>query len=200
MQNEKSFLGLRNLMVMTLMLAVVASTSLFVSATPENKVSMGELIVSGSSADGAAYAMLNGEKALSGRTFFSSGTIATTDSNSATVKMADLGSVEIAPNSSLSLSFGENSINATLVSGSVNVLNNAGVNVVVKNSAGAELGGSNGLYNASGAKQDDDDGKVSDGSQAALIAVFAGAVGGTILYLLLRDTGPEVGTNVSPVR
>lgn len=200
MQNKKSFLGLRNLMVLSLMLAVFASTSLFVSATPDKNVSMGELIVSGNSADGAAFAMLNGEKALSGRTFFSSGTIATTDSNSATVKMGDLGSIEIAPKSALNLSFGENSINATLANGTVKVLNNAGVKVVVTDAAGAELSGNNGLYNASGAKQDDDDGKVSDGSQAALIAVFAGVVGGTIIYLLLRDTGDDLGPTVSPVR
>ena len=197
---------LRGVAAFSLMIAVFAATSLVAFAAPERNVSMGELIVSGNGVGGNQPAVLvNGEKALSGRTIFSSGTIATTDTTSATVKLGKLGSVELAPNSVLSLSFDENNISGTLSAGQITVANTEGVNVKIQTNNGVVGNTANaaGIFNveANGLPaQDVDDGKVSDGSQLALVLVFIGIVGGTVIYLLTRDTGPDAGTSVSPVR
>ncbi len=198
------FFWLRNVTAFCLMVAVFAATSLVASAAPEKNVSMGELIVSGSSADGGEPAvMLNGEKAFSGRTFFSSGTISTTESATATVKLGNLGSVQVAPNSVLGLSFGENAINGTLTAGQIKVLNSEGVIVNIVNAEGSAVNATeSGIYNAETTAlpaQQDDEGKVSNKSQTALILVFAGVVAVAVIYVLTRDDD-DVGTTVSPVR
>ena len=137
MKMENILFRLRNFTAFCLMVAVFAATSLVASAAPEKNVSMGELVVSGSSVDGNEPAvMLNGEKAFNGRTFFSSGTIATTDSTTATVKLGKLGSVSLAPNSVLSLSFGDNTINGTFTAGQIKVANSEGVIVNIINAEG----------------------------------------------------------------
>jgi hypothetical protein len=203
MKMENKFFWLRNVTAFCLMVAVFAATSLVASAAPEKNVSMGELIVSGSSVDGNEPAvMLNGEKAFSGRTFFSSGTIATTEKTSATVNLGKLGSVSLSPNSVLSLNFDKNTINGTLTAGQINVANSEGVNVNIVNTDGSAIISQGGLYNANTdalpSKQDDDN-KVGGGSQLALIAVFAGVVAVAAIYVLTRDDN-NVGTTVSPVR
>lgn len=205
MKMENRFFWLRNVTAFCLMVAVFAATSLVTSAAPERNVSMGELIISGSGADGSEPGVtLNGEKAFSGHTFFSSGTISTTESASATVKLGKLGSVQLAPNSVLGLSFGDNAINGTLTAGQIKVLNSEGVIVNIVNAEGSAVTATeSGLYNvdtaALPAQQDDDDGKVSDASQTALILVFAGVVAVAAIYVLTRDDD-DVGTTVSPVR
>jgi hypothetical protein len=92
-----------------------------VLASPGAKAS-GELSVSG-------QVTVNGQKAISGGTLFSDSVVVTSDNSSATVSMSKLGRVELAPNSSLRLSFSDNSINGSLESGSANVSTLAGVTV-----------------------------------------------------------------------
>ncbi len=203
MKMENKFFWLRNVTAFCLMVTVFAATSLVASAAPEKNVAMGELIVSGSSVDGNEPAvMLNGEKAISGRTFFSSGTIATTETTTATVKLGKSGSVSLAPNSVLSLSFDNNVINGTLTAGQIKVANSEGVNVNIVNADGSAIISQGGLYNANTnalpAKQDDDN-AVSNGGQLALIGVLAGVVVVAAIYVLTRDETPA-GTTVSPVR
>ncbi len=202
MRTINRFLWLRNIAALSLMVAVFAATSLVTSAAPENSVSMGELTVSGSSADGdQPSVMLNGEKAISGHTFFSSGTIATTESTTATVNLGKLGSVTVTPNSVLSLSFGDNAINGTITAGQVRVLNSDGVVVNIRNAEGLAANNvSEGVFSANtNASRQDDNGTVSDSGQLALILVFVGVVAATTIYVLTRNETP-VGTTVSPVR
>ncbi|MEZ5428292.1 MAG: hypothetical protein R2747_18630 [Pyrinomonadaceae bacterium] len=195
---------LRNLTAYCLMIAVFAATSLIASAAPDKKVSMGELIVSGSSVDGnEPSVLLNGEKALSGRTFFSSGTIATPESATATVKLGNLGSVTLAPNTVLNLSFDENSISGTLSAGNVKVSNSEGVNVKIQTTKGvvenqAKAGEVLNVNADAMPAPDDDDGAVSDSSQLALVLVFAGVVAGTVVYVLTRGGDDQVPPVVSP--
>lgn len=201
MRTINRFFWLRNITALSLMVTVFAATSLVAFAAPETNVSMGELTVSGNSLDGnEPSVLLNGEKAFSGRTFFSSGTIATTDGTSATVNLGKLGSVNVAPNSVMSLSFGNNAINGTLSSGQVKVLNADGVTVNIVNAEGVAANHSEGVYDANGlpARQDDDD-SVGNSSQLALILVFTGVVAATTIYLLTRDE-QRVGSSFSPVR
>lgn len=204
MNTDKRFTWLRNMTAFCLMLTMFAATSMVAFAAPDKNAPMGELIVSGSNFNGAEPAVLvNGEKALSGRTLFTSSTITTTESTSATVKLGNIGSVSLAPNSVLSLNFSENSITGTLSAGKVDVTHAAGVDVKINTSNGSfgNESAANGVVSvdANALPQDDDD-SVSDGSQLALILVFVGVVAGTTIYLLTRDTGPNVGTTVSPVR
>ena len=101
--------------------AVLSAYSMVVLASPGAKAS-GELSVSG-------QVTVNGQKAISGGTVFSDSVVITSDNSSATVSMSKLGRVELAPNSSLRLSFADNNISASLEGGSANVSTLAGVTV-----------------------------------------------------------------------
>lgn len=202
MNTINKFLWLRNITALSLMFAVFAATSLVASAAPEKGVSMGELTVSSAVANGnEASVLLNGEKVINGRTFFSADTIATDSNSSATIKLGKLGSVSVAPNSVVSLSFGENAINGTLSNGQVNVINADGVSVNIVNLQGAaanQIGA--GVYSVdSNSLPAQDDDKVSNGGQLALILVFVGVVAATTIYLVTRDDD-NAGTTASPVR
>ena len=124
---------LRNIVACCLMFVVFVTSSMVALALPENKSAMGELIVSGNNTGGnAPFAMLNGERAFSGRTFFSSSTIATTEDTNAIVKLGKLGSINLTPNSILSLSFGDNKISGNLIAGQVKVFSSEGVEVKIQ--------------------------------------------------------------------
>ena len=123
----------RNIVACCLMFVVFVTSSMVALATPENKQATGELIISGNNTGAdAPFAMLNGERAFTGRTFFSSGTIATTADNNATVKLGKLGSINLAPNSMLSLNFGDNKISGNLIAGQVKVFSREGVEVKIQ--------------------------------------------------------------------
>jgi ferric-dicitrate binding protein FerR (iron transport regulator) len=62
---------------------------------------------------------VNGAKAISGATIFTDSTITTGLNSSAVVSLGKLGRVELMPNSSLKLSFAENSVSGALDAGKV---------------------------------------------------------------------------------
>jgi len=101
--------------------AVLSVYSMVVLATPGAKAS-GELSVSG-------QVTVNGQKASSGGTVFTDSTISTAAQSNASVSITKVGRVELAPNSSLRLSFAENSITAMLETGSAQVSTLAGTTV-----------------------------------------------------------------------
>lgn len=131
---ENNTICFRNFVACCLMFAVFVATSTIAFALPENnKSTTGELIVSGRNAGSITpFVMLNGERAFSGHTFFSSGTITTSETNNATVKLGKLGSINLAPNSSLSLSFSENKISGNLIAGQIKVYSSQGVEVKIQ--------------------------------------------------------------------
>ena len=132
MVNKQKSLWLRNLVGLGLLVSLFFSSSMVTLAAPGNALS-GEITVSGSSVDGMQPSVsLNGEKALSGRTFFTSGTISTPEGNSATINLGKLGRITMSPNSSLSLNLSENSISGDLAAGQIRVLNNEGVAVNIR--------------------------------------------------------------------
>jgi hypothetical protein len=104
-----------------LAIAVLSLYSMVVLAAPGAKAS-GELSVTGE-------VSVNGQKVISGGTLFSDSTIVTSDKSNASVNISKLGRVELAPNSSLQISFSDNSINAMLQSGSAQVSTLTGVTV-----------------------------------------------------------------------
>lgn len=125
---------------------------------------------------------LNGEKVVSGRTFFSSGVVATAE-KSATVKLGKLGYLTLMPNTVVSLNFGENKIAGTVSSGDVTVFNNAGVEVNMEKTS-----------NASANKAQTG---ASSRSIVPIVLVFAGIVGIAAIYVITNGDDDNV---VSPVR
>lgn len=125
--NKKSFL--RSVTAASLVAAMFVTSSMTAFASSAKNL-MGELIVSGNAA-----VTVNGEAANTGRTVFSSNTITTPANASATINLGKLGQVELAPNSSMSLTFDENGISGTLLNGRVKVsgANEATANIITKN-------------------------------------------------------------------
>ncbi len=179
---------LRSLLAFCLMLTVMVGSSSIALAKGGNSLA-GEIVVTGNTANGETpFVLLNGERALNGRTFFSSGEITTNDT-AATIKLDKLGYIKLSPNSVLSLNLSENNISGTLTTGNVQVFNNDGVAV---NIAKVENGKSTAIPSA---RQNDDDD--DDGGAWIPIAIFAGVVG-TAVILVLANRDDD--NNTSPIR
>jgi hypothetical protein len=100
----------RSVITMCLTVAIVCTYSM-VALAADQKAS-GELSVVGE-------VSVNGAKAISGATVFTDSTITTGQNSSAVVSLGKLGRVELMPNSSLKVSFTENSVTGTLDAGKV---------------------------------------------------------------------------------
>ena len=111
--------------------AVLSVYSMVVLAAPGAKAS-GELSVSG-------QVTVNGQKMISGGTLFSDSAIVTADQSSAVVSISKLGRVELAPNSSLRVSFVDQSLTAMLETGTAHVSTLAGISVNLTTKDGAVL-------------------------------------------------------------
>lgn len=182
---------LRGVTALGLLLAIFASTST-IALAGDKTASMGELIISGPSLNGEdAHAMLNGERAFSGRTFFSTSSISTTGNSTATLKLGTSGSITLAPNSSLNLSFDDKTISGTLSAGQVKVFNNEGVEVNIVTPDGTVINAE------SGNAAQDTNTTGNNNSPLAPLLVFGGIVGGTIIYLITKSDDDRV---VSPLR
>ena len=135
---------------MCLVVAIYATYSMVALAASDKAV--GELSIAGKN----QAVMVNGESAQSGRSIFTSSTIVTPEATSAVINIAKVGKVEIAPNTTLTLSFDDNSINGSLVDGKVTVLN-ASNNVSFTTPDGKTLKLNAGESATAGKAQDDDD-------------------------------------------
>ena len=80
---------------------------------------------------------VNGQKAISGGTFFSDSAIVTSDLSNATVSITKLGRVELAPKSNMSLSFNDKALSGILENGvtHISTLPGISVNIVTKEGA-----------------------------------------------------------------
>ncbi len=144
----------------------------------------GQVIVSGTSVPGETPAVLvNGEEAKSGRSIFSSSTIATNKNSSATVRLGGLGSLRIAPNSAFSLSFDENGIRGTLAKGSVMVLESSS-KVAVSLPDGSVTDLTAGKTVSTSTPDDDDD---NDGSLLWLWAVIIAGTVTAVIFTAARN-------------
>ena len=179
---------LRGILAFCLMLTVLVGSSSVALAKVENSLS-GEIVVTGNSINGEQpFVLLNGERALNGRTFFSSGVITTTENSGATIKLEKLGYINLSPNTVLSLNFSDNNIAGKLTSGNIQVFNNDGVAVNIEK---IENGKSSVVPSA---RKDDDDDKYS---ALVPILVFAGVVGTAVILVLANRNDNTVA---SPVR
>jgi hypothetical protein len=195
-----------------LMVAIIATSSIFVSAAPGKAI--GELTFSGD----PAQVSINGEAVPSGRTLFSSNTIAT-DTTGATANFGKFGKIELAPATTISVEANGADLTATLVKGKVTALAapEAGFAVIANEKLMRLAAGAS----ATSGKFDDDqrdangncvdtdkDGKLECDDDAGSGAwwiwtlAFAGAAAG-ILFAALNDDGVSLGggtTVVSPTR
>lgn len=110
----------RKFVAMSVAAAVLSVSSMLTLASPGAR--SGELSVSGD-------VTVNGQKAISGGTIFSDSVIVTAKDSSATVSLGKLGRVELLANTSVRLSFADNSILGLLDSGRARISSPAGVSV-----------------------------------------------------------------------
>ena len=117
-------LWIRKALSMCLVAVITATYSMAALAGTEKLA--GELLVSGKASNGqVASVKVNGETAQSGRSIFTASTIATPDNASAVVNLGKAGRIELAPNTTISLSFDEKIISGNLSAGHITVLNSS---------------------------------------------------------------------------
>ena len=154
-----------------------------------------ELTVSGKNVNGETpVVMVNGEAAKSGRSIFSYSTIATPDETSATISMGKAGQIELGPNSSLNLTFDDNTVNGELNAGRLTVLGTLGtVNIRTIDGKTTSLKAGEEIL-ASGKAQTKGGGSGSNWWIWAVVAVGAAAV---VLIAVSQSSNNNV---VSPIR
>ena len=189
--------SLRNITAACLAMVIFTTSSMIALAGTGNKSLMGEITVSGQNTDGnAPFVLLNGENAFTGRTFFSNGTITTSEMTTSTVKLGKLGYVTLSPNTTLTLSFDEKTISGTLSAGNAQVFNADGVDVKIQNLGNATS--TVAPVNQTQDDDDDDDDGVFNNSAVGPILVFAGIVATAVILVAINDDDDDVV--VSPVR
>ena len=194
---------IRKTLSMCLVVATIATYSMVALAGSERVA--GELSVSGKIINGETpFVKVNGEAAQSGRSIFSSSTIATPENASATVNIGKAGKIELAPNTTLALSFDDKGISGDLLAGRVTVLNSSDtVDIKTLDGTIVKLNAGNSAV-ATGKVQDDDDSD-NDGGSAVFIwaAILGGAAVGIIIAATTDNNRIAVGGNslvISPTR
>ena len=109
----------RTAVTLSLTVAILCVYSLVALAAPGQGPS-GQLSVNGE-------VSVNGTNAISGATVFSDSTITTAQNSSAVVSLGKLGRVELLPNSSVKLSFTDNSVSAMIDAGRVRFATSTGI-------------------------------------------------------------------------
>ena len=168
-----------------LTLAVVACYSM-VALAGDSKMA-GEIVISGNR-DSAVT--VNGEAAKSGRTVFSSSTIATQADASAVISVKNIGKLKIAPNTRMIVNFDENGITGSIEKGKLTVLDSATiVNITAPNGKVAALSSGDSVITV---QDDDDDDDAGAGSWLLWTLVFGGAVA-AIVFAATRDNDVQLG-------
>src|SRR5947207_6207668 len=112
--------------------AILSVYSMVALATPGQKAASGELSVSG-------QVTVNGQAAISGATVFSDSVIATAAGSSAVVSLGKLGRVELFPNTTVKVSFGDGNISGALDAGRVQVSTLVNTSAIVTAKDGAAV-------------------------------------------------------------
>jgi len=225
MQSSNISRSFSRVLVFTLSISLMCVQTLVAAALPAKGIAAAEITVKGPRNGGEKpFVVVNGERAFNGRTFFSNGTISTTETSSATVSLGKLGRINLAPSSSLSLTFAEGQIEGELSNGTATFSNTEGVSVKmntphdsVKNEGTSSsrfsvtvMGGQTGVAVESGtvryhngtaltSKQDDDDDDDDDDDWKgwAAVAAIGGAIAVVVIIIALSDDDDDT---VSPVR
>lgn len=194
----------------------VFTTSSMVALAGSSDKQMGELIVAG--ANDSSFVTVDGERAVSGRSIMSSSTITTPANTGATISLGKAGRVEIAPDSTVSLNFTEKAISANLAAGKVKVFNAAGVESKIstkdetvtadanqnnllsvdlltgKTNAAAETGSATLSNGAKVGQTSGGSGGLSSSEVLIPVAIFAGIVAISAIYVFTQDDDNLPGT------
>ena len=171
--NSKTLI--RKALSLCLMVAIYASYSMVTLASTERIA--GELLISGKNSS----VKVNGETAQSGRSVFTASTISTPENTSAIINLGKLGRLELAPNTTVNISFTEKGINGDLLSGKITVLGTNNV-VNIKTTEGKTVNLNAGESVTAGKQQDDDDDDDDAGAAWWVwTAIFGGAVAAVVI-------------------
>jgi hypothetical protein len=182
-----------------LIVAICATFSMVTLASSERIA--GELLISGKNSS----VKVNGETAQNGRSIFSASTITTPENASAIINISKIGKVELAPNTTLNISFTDKGINGDLLNGKVTVLGATEV-VNIKNTDGKTVKLSAGESLMAGkVKKDDDDDDDKAGGAAWWVwaAIFGGAAAAVVIAATTNNDRIALGGGtvvVSPSR
>lgn len=156
----------------------------------------GEIIISDSGAD----VTVNGEVARTGRTIFSGSTIDTPKDSGALVLIGSLGRLELAPSTSVTLSFDDNGIVGTLSTGRLTVLS-AGRTVAIN---GKNYGAGETAETASTTVDTTQSARASSGGGNwwVWVVLLGGGIAGIVLATSSSNSSSTGGgtTPVSPLR
>lgn len=198
-----SKLWIRKALSTCLALAILATYSM-VALAGTDKIA-GELLVTGKNINGETpFVQVNGENAQSGRSIFSSNTITTPANASAVINLGKIGRIELAPNTTFTVSFTENKISGNLSAGRVTILSaSEDVAITLLDGKTANLKAGETATATGNRQNDDDDDK--DGGAAWWIwaGVFGGAIAGIIIAATSDNNRIALGggtTVVSPIR
>lgn len=174
-----------------LLLAMIASYSMITLAGTGKAA--GELSVFGKTANGETpFVLVNGEAAQNGRTIFSNSNISTSESVSALVNMGTAGQIEIAPATTLSLSFDDAGSTGILTAGSITAIGGS-IDVRLANGDMVKLNAGETVAATGARAQDDDDDDGAGGAWVPWVIIFGGATAGIIWAALEGDNNANFG-------
>ncbi len=174
---------------------VVLSTYSMVSLAASIKP-VGELLVSGTSADGNTVTV-NGEPAKSGRTLFANSIISTPDGVEAVISLGKSGKFRLAPGSTFTVSDDSVSVAGSLTSGQLTLLNGYD-GVSINNSAGESVKLNSG-ETASATSAAAQQGRGPGGLEWWKWALIAGGVI-TVIIIAVAASGDDDSSPISPIR
>ena len=181
-----------------LMVAIYATYSMVTLASTERIA--GELLISGKNSS----VTVNGETAQNGRSIFSASTITTPENASAIINVGKIGKVELAPNTTLNISFTDKGINGDLLNGKVTVLGaNQAVNIKNTDGKTVKLNAGESLMAGKLKKDDDDDDKAGGAAWWVWAAIFGGAAAAIVIAATTNNDRIALGGGtvvVSPSR
>ncbi len=180
-----------------LMTAVVGCYSM-VALAGDTKMAA-EIVVSGAK---DSIVTVNGEATKSGRTIFSSSTIATSADASAVINVKNVGKLKLAPNTTTVVNFDEKGITGNIVQGKLTVLSaSEAVNITAPNGKVANLAAGESVLTVR--QDDDEDDDAGSGTWFIWALVLGGAAAGLIIAATSDNNTVDLGggtTVVSPIR
>ncbi len=180
-----------------LMTAVVGCYSM-VALAGDTKMAA-DIVVSGSK---DSIVTVNGEATKSGRTIFSSSTIATSADASAVINVKNVGKLKLAPNTTTVVNFDEKGITGNIVQGKLTVLSaSEAVNITAPNGKVANLAAGESVLTVR--QDDDEDDDAGSGTWFIWALVLGGAVAAIAIAATSDNNTVDLGggtTVVSPIR
>lgn len=187
---------------LTLCLAVAITATYSTAAFASDKI-IGELLISGKNVQGENPAVtVNGETAQNGRSIFSSSTVATSPHSSAIINIAKVGKVELAPDTTIAVSFNEKGITGDLISGKVTALG-ASEDVSIRTPDGTTVKLNAGESAVAGQVQTQTQPSSGGGAWVWYALIFGGAAAAILIAATTDNNRTAVGggsTIVSPLR